>query len=64
MCIYIYIVNYKVLPLQHYIGCQSSVTLAFEVAIEADQMAFQLYKGGVLTQECGPLDFKLSGYAC
>ena len=24
------------------------------VAIEADQMAFQLYKGGVLTQECGP----------
>lgn len=23
------------------------------VAIEADQMAFQLYKGGILTQECG-----------
>ena len=23
------------------------------VAIEADQTAFQLYKGGILTQECG-----------
>ena len=27
-----------------------------QVAIEADQTAFQLYKGGVLTQECGCLD--------